>query len=43
MMSDEIREVLTANRLRFSSAPKDLDRTVSRLCDAAIAAINWHS
>lgn len=39
----EIRDVLAANRLRFSSAPDGLGRSVSRLCDAAIAAVNWHS
>lgn len=40
---DEIRDVLAANRLRYSAAPEGLGSTVSRLCDAAIAAINWHS
>lgn len=40
---DEIRDVLTANRLVFSSEPESVGRSVSRLCDAAIAAINWHS
>lgn len=39
----EIRDVLAANRLRYSSAPEGLGSTVSRLCDAAIAAIDWHS
>lgn len=39
----EIRDVLAANRLTYSSAPEGLGRTVSRLCDAAIAAIDWHS
>lgn len=39
----EIRDVLAANRRRFHSAPDGLGRTVSRLCDAAIGAINWHS
>ena len=38
----EIRDVLATNRVRFSSAPEGLGRSVSRLCDAAIAAINWH-
>lgn len=32
---DEIRDVLTANRLLFSSAPEGLGGTLSRPCDAA--------
>ena len=39
----EIRDVLAANRLRFSSAQDGLGSSVTRLCDAAIEAINWHS
>lgn len=37
----EIRDVLAANRPTYS-APEGLGRNVSRLCDAAIAAIDWH-
>lgn len=39
----EIRDLLGANRLRFSDVPNGLGRSVSRLCDAAITAIHWHS
>lgn len=39
----EIRAVLEVNRDRFSSAPHGLAATVSRLCDAAMTAIDWHS
>lgn len=39
----EIRDLLTANRLRFSDVPEGLGRSVPRLCDAAITATNWHS
>ena len=39
----DIRDVLAANRLRFSSAPEGLGSSVSRLCDAAMTAIDWHS
>ena len=39
----EIHDVLAANRLLFSSAPDGLGHSVSRRCDAAVAAIDWHS
>ena len=39
----EIRAVLTANRQRFSDVPCGLGSTVTRLCDAAATAIEWHS
>lgn len=39
----EIRALLVANRHRFSGAPDGLAATVTRLCDAAITAIDWHS
>jgi hypothetical protein len=39
----EIRTVLGANRDRFSGAPHGLAATVTRLCDAAMTAIDWHS
>lgn len=39
----EIREVLTSNRPRFACVPDGLASTVTRLCDAATTAIDWHS
>lgn len=38
----EIRHVLAANRHRASDAPETLAATISRLCDAATTAIDWH-
>jgi hypothetical protein len=38
----EIRALLVANRHRFSGAADGLAATVTRLCDAAITAIDWH-
>lgn len=38
----DIRHVLAANRHRASDAPEALAATISRLCDAATTAIDWH-
>jgi len=39
----DIRAVLAANRNRFSTAPDSVAASITRLCDAAIKAIDWHS
>lgn len=39
----EIRAALMENRDRFSGSPDGLAATVSRLCDASVGAIDWHS
>jgi hypothetical protein len=39
----DIRHVLAANRHRASEAPEALAATITRLCDAATTAIDWHS
>lgn len=39
----DIRGVLAANRCRFSTAPDSVAASVTRLSDAAIRAIDWHS
>lgn len=39
----DIRAVVAGNRNRFSTAPDSLAASVTRLCDAAITAIDWHS
>lgn len=39
----DIRGVLAASRGRFWTAPDSIVASVTRLCDAAITAIDWHS
>lgn len=39
----DIRRVLTANRPRAFEVPEVLSGTITRLCDAATTAIDWHS
>lgn len=39
----DIRHVIGANRHRAAEAPETLAATITRLCDAATTAIDWHS
>jgi hypothetical protein len=40
---DEVRHAVAANRHRAADAPETLAATITRLCDAATTAIDWHS